>query len=80
MLKKTDVRSSGSPKGIGGSPKFYPCFWLWTFPQRQTWRGAMAVPVQVSDWVFNIIFKKDYSFRYREVSAECRGHETRHDG
>ena len=80
MLKRSDVQASGLREVSGGLPKFYPCFRLCISRPGHEWREVRSGSIQASDWVFNIIFKKDYSFRYREVSAECRGHETRHDG
>ena len=80
MSKLSDARLPGLSEGASGLPKFYPCFWSCFSLPRQEWRDRGAVAIVAEDSVFNIIFKRIYPSRQREVSGECRGHETRHDG
>lgn len=76
MLNRSDVQASGLREVSGDLPKFYPCFRLCISRPGQKWREVRSGSIQASDSVFNIIFKKGSSVTYRDVSAECRGHEA----
>lgn len=80
MGKLIDGRLPGLSHAATRLPKLYPYFRLYFYRSRPEWRDRETVTIVGEDSVINIIFKKIYSVRQREVSGECREHETRHDG
>lgn len=78
MSKKALTRLAACSKQSIARPKFYPCFYLRIPLPRQNWCGRRSIRGMAVDSVFNIIFKKIYSVRYRDVSGESRVNEARY--